>query len=240
LIWTDELVARFWANYTAHPDMYFAQQMGRRLIDVVRPYLRGRKRILDLGCGTGALTGHLLTAGFSVAGADVSGESLETVRGRFEGRPGFLGVRRLEDLDRQPETFDAVFLVEVVEHLSDQHLEATMRRLRSVVAPDGVVIITTPNEEDLARSEVYCPTCDHTFHNMQHLRSWSAATLTEELRRNDFEPIAVTPTDFSVDWRRKLFWYLLMQAIYRLGKRTAPHLLCVARPSRKQKFSRTL
>jgi hypothetical protein len=44
-----------------------------------------------------------------------------------------------------------------------------------------LVLMTTPNEEDLLARNVFCPSCQHTFHGMQHLTSWDKETLTEYL-----------------------------------------------------------
>ena len=62
------------------------------------------RRALDLGCGTGNLTAHLLDLGMEVLAADVSPEFLTVVESRFAGRPvrtlriGGLDLSEIKDL----------------------------------------------------------------------------------------------------------------------------------------------
>jgi trans-aconitate methyltransferase len=89
------------------PDRYkrnagFVPVLGRPLIELLAP--RRGERVLDLGCGDGALTAELAALGVDVLGVDGSAEQVEAARMR--------GLRaRVADgqgLDFAPE-FDAVF-----------------------------------------------------------------------------------------------------------------------------------
>src|SRR6478672_11454674 len=71
-------VGRVQAHYdqVAHEyDQVFASHVSRHYLDkrlgIVRRLL-ARGRILDVGCGTGALAAHVAAAGYSVVGVDVS------------------------------------------------------------------------------------------------------------------------------------------------------------------------
>ncbi len=102
----------------------------------------GVRRVLDLGCGNGALCRTLKDAGFDVAGCDADRAGVELARGRnpdirFEvmdmaGAPGpFAG-----------EIFDAVVSTEVVEHLySPQRLPQAVGLL---LKEGGWLVVTTP------------------------------------------------------------------------------------------------
>ena len=70
--------------------------------------------------------------------------------------------------------------------LSDAYLSAYFASFRQLLAPDGIAIITTPNDEDLHASETYCPHCDQVFHRWQHLRSWTAESLAAAVSTNGF------------------------------------------------------
>lgn len=89
LQWTTELVKKFWDYKSNFPQAYFATQFGIQIADTVQKLISPHSRILDYACGTGALTGHLLDAGMSVAACDLSPDSLHVVRGKYEKRKGF-------------------------------------------------------------------------------------------------------------------------------------------------------
>jgi hypothetical protein len=66
-----------------------------------------------------------------------------------------------------------------------------------LLAPGGVIVFTTPNDEDLGASRLYCPECDHVFHRWQHIRSWSAQSLSAFLTAQGFRDVKAWTTDFS-------------------------------------------
>lgn len=47
--------------------------------------------VLDIPCGTGRFTGHLLDRDYAVLGADISAEMMDVARGRFSGSGKLLG-----------------------------------------------------------------------------------------------------------------------------------------------------
>ncbi len=99
-------------------------------------------RVLDCGCGPGA---HLRTiaeaTGARVFGVDGDAARLGRARVIAPGRPV---ARSLVDrLPFRAETFDAVFLAEVLEHVSDEH--ALLAELRRVLTPGGILTISVPH-----------------------------------------------------------------------------------------------
>lgn len=98
-------------------------RMQRLLAPVVErllgPMPRG-SRILDIGCGNGALASHFLAKGINVVGIDLSDSGVAIARtrypqGRFEVLPADGGL--LAVLGCTP--FDFVVSTEVIEHLYD-------------------------------------------------------------------------------------------------------------------------
>ena len=83
----------------------FVYEKARGLVDLLAP--KAGERILDLGCGTGALTAEIAARGAEVLGVDRSGEMITQARKKF---PTLLfevmDARELRD-DRSG--FDAVF-----------------------------------------------------------------------------------------------------------------------------------
>jgi len=106
-------------------------------------------RILDLGCGYGAILLALREAQYrSVTGVDVSSEQVELAR--------HLG---LEDVHCQDvnaflrgvpdETYNVVIAFDILEHFTKPDLLALMDNLHRILAPGGRLIVHVPNGEGL-------------------------------------------------------------------------------------------
>ena len=191
LRWTPEEIGRLWAYYSSRNDQasfYFTASNGEaiiRLFEFARP-LRGLE-VLDYGCGPGFLDDHLLRAGARVAATDLSEEAVNRVGNRLSGEAGWLGARVSSNrLPWPDESFDAVFCVEVVEHLDDEAIRSMLPEIRRVLRADGLAFFSTPNEEALSGNAVYCPRCEAEFHRFGHLRNWSAASFRERLEEANF------------------------------------------------------
>jgi 2-polyprenyl-3-methyl-5-hydroxy-6-metoxy-1,4-benzoquinol methylase len=189
LAWDDRMLRRFWSFYASRPETYFSFAKGADIVRHARKYLKPNDRILDYGCGPGFLLQQLLHAGVSAGGADISADVIGR-HGPTLGSPkSLLGLFAIDDLLRERQSFDAVFLVEVVEHLYDDALTATLRNCRALLRPGGRLFVTTPNDERLEDNTVYCPVSNVTFHRWQHVRSWNSKTL----------PTALVERGFGVD-----------------------------------------
>ena len=97
------------------------------------------KRVLDLGCRSGALTRHFLD-GNSVVGLDVDPAALE--------KAAALGIEPVranveEPLPFEDASFDAVVAGELLEHL--QFPDALVAEIRRVLRPGGVLAGSVPN-----------------------------------------------------------------------------------------------
>jgi SAM-dependent methyltransferase len=99
---------------------------------------RGR-RVLDLGCRSGALTRHFLD-GNEVVGLDVDRAALE--------KAAALGIETVladveERLPLEDESFDAVVAGELLEHV--RFPDALVDEARRVLRPRGVLVGSVPN-----------------------------------------------------------------------------------------------
>lgn len=107
----------------------------------------GRVSALDMGCGTGNLTRHLLALDCSVVAADLSQSFLDLITNRFAGRPVQVARLNGRDLaqfaDRQ---FDLVATYSVLHHIPDYL--AAVREMGRVCATGGVVYIDHEADED--------------------------------------------------------------------------------------------
>ncbi|MDX1429001.1 MAG: class I SAM-dependent methyltransferase [Rhodothermales bacterium] len=229
LVWNDDTIARFWRWQARYPEQYFAYQFGDRIAHGLRRYIDQGRRVLDYGCGMGFLSRHLTAFGADVWATDVSLDAVEATNARNRGVAGFHGARTLDEASASPERFDRILSVEVIEHLDDEKLDEFFRRLRELLEPDGIVVITTPNEENLEASEVYCPCCEHVFHRWQHVRSFTSATLKERVVENGLTVMETYVTDFSRRGISGAVASIKSGAKKLIGRREhLPHLVCVA------------
>lgn len=97
-------------------------------------------RVLDIGCGPGALISELSARGFETVGVDRSEKALEL------GRHLQSNSRRMElhaELDAHWKgTFDLLFSLEVIEHVADD--VRALREWRQYLKPGGTMILSTP------------------------------------------------------------------------------------------------
>lgn len=231
LEWTDEFAGRYWRWQSHFPEQYFTRNFGDRIARNLKPLLAGRRSVLDYGCGVGYLVAPLAAQGLEITAADHSTAAVAATNARNAGVANFSGASTPQMLIATGRRFDAIVSIEVIEHLSDIHLREFFAAFGKLLAPGGIAIITTPNEEVLHASETYCPCCDHVFHRWQHLRSWSASSLTEAVEVNGLAVTRTFVTDFA---RRPL--YDPIGSAKRLVKHLIgrpvkdPHLVCIARP----------
>lgn len=120
------------------------------LLDEIEP-VAGR-RVLDVGCGAGALTLAAAGRGAAGLGVDISGPLIEAARARAE-RLGAAGAQFVQadaqTHDFEPERFDALVSRFGVMFFADS--AAAFRNLRSAVRPGGrlaFVACRSPAEND--------------------------------------------------------------------------------------------
>jgi SAM-dependent methyltransferase len=106
-------------------------QVARMILDI------SPRRVLDLPCGSGALTQMLLDGGVDVVSADLHPDGF-VIPGRTCIRADL--NRRLPFDDAE---FDAVACIEGIEHIENPHLLA--REANRILKADGRLYISTPN-----------------------------------------------------------------------------------------------
>ncbi len=241
--WTPKLISKFWDYESNFPERYFTNHNGDELLRQIAPYLENSRTILDYGCGTGNLLKKLLDHGYFAGGLDFSEHSTAIVTNQFRARKNFLGAFQPHQLTKQGKKFDAILVIEVVEHLYDAPLNESLNVIKQILQPDGVCIFTTPNEERLEDSQVFCPCCEKTFHRWQHVRNWSQQSLSQYLVQQGFSIVDSFTTSFHQrKQERKRKWatlkkikLLFQQAISGpKPQKKQRNLAIVCRPSRSE------
>lgn len=149
--------------------------VGRRTLALrlLRKWNQG-KRVLDLGCGTGAVLKEISTWGEPV-GLDRSELALRYAKERFGSR---LVLGDGTALPFASAEFDACVVLDVFEHIEDDI--AAMGECARVLKPGGVLVLSVP-----AFKSLFGPH-DVALH---HFRRYRRSEVTERLRSVGLEPV---------------------------------------------------
>lgn len=111
--------------------------------EVLRRFCPPPGRVLDLGAGTGSWTCRLTGTGYTVTPVDRDPDDWGLSR-------RMLLIRNLncEFSEGLGGPFDAISCLEVIEHLENPWL--FLRECRKLVSPQGIILLTTPNIENVA------------------------------------------------------------------------------------------
>lgn len=143
------------------------------------------------------------------------------------GNNYFKGAFIREDIVKKGLRFDAVFLLEVIEHLNDEYLNEIFEDLKRLLKKDGVAIITTPNDEKLEDNHIFCPQCEHVFHRWQHVRNWNEERLRAYVEQKGFKILELYATDFAASLKNKMAFG--KHLIKKLLGHKSPKLVCVCK-----------
>lgn len=97
------------------------------------------KRVIDVGCGTGATTALLDRAGLEAVGIDLSGKMIDHAR-RLNPAPGFR-VGSMRNLDVADSSVGGVCAWYSIIHVPDEHLNSVFGEFHRVLVAGGVVLL---------------------------------------------------------------------------------------------------
>lgn len=170
-------------------------------------------RVLDAGCGNGALARLLVERGYRVVGIDLSKSGVALARSvcpaaRFEVLPADETMRkRLGESD-----FDVVVAVELIEHLyaPQSLLQGSLEALR----PGGKLILSTPYHGYLKNLAIsLAGRWDGHFQVREaggHIKFWSKKTLSQSVYEAGFRDLR-----FRGAGRVPLLWRSMLLAARR-------------------------
>lgn len=164
-------------------------EVGRRALarNLLRHYAPvrsgGRPRILEIGCGSGALLEDL-SADNAVVGMDISDVALRVCRERGLNCASKGDVTSLPFADA---AFDTIIAIDVLEHIYDD--AAAVTEIYRVCRPGGRVIVTVPAFQMLwSRRDV-----DH-----HHKRRYRVKEISRRLREGGFNVVKATYVNLPV------------------------------------------
>ena len=208
--WDGTKIKRFWDGFVTGPEnasLYFSKQKGRSLLHFVRRFSKVNGRVVDFGCGSGYFIDHLLNAGISCAGADLSNDSVVSVNQRLKNRAEFAGAKlcpSASEIPFEPESVDTLFLLEVVEHLLPGLREQYLEQIVNILVVGGDLIATVPYKEDLVRNKVVCNACGCRFHRVQHIASFDPLGFSRLMSEAGLTTVVCRPVLLWPDWQ--VYW----------------------------------
>ena len=122
-----------------------------RKLDLIRRVAMPRPglRALDVGCGSGVVANFLAEHGAVVDAVDANEHAIRFAREQFGSANLTFHLGLANAMDFADGTFERIVCMEVVEHLTYGQAEDLVRNLGRLLAPDGELLVTTPNYRSL-------------------------------------------------------------------------------------------
>ncbi len=217
---------KIWDHFQAKERDVFSASESRLRFIVAR--LVPGEAVLNVGIGGGLLEPMARAKGVIIHALDPSASAVGLLRERLGTTSGSrVQVGSAAAMPFDSGTFSCVVMSEVLEHLGDPDLAASLAEVRRVLKPGGRLLVTVPFEENLVDNIAFCPHCEHRFHRWGHVRSFDSASLRKLLVEAGYEIRCLSPRAFP-DWQRRGLIGLIKSSIrYLLGRAGA----AIARPS---------
>jgi 2-polyprenyl-3-methyl-5-hydroxy-6-metoxy-1,4-benzoquinol methylase len=178
-------------------------------------------RLLDLGCGSDAWLTAMQALGWRVEGLDADPRAVRAAAERG------LAVRcgSLEQQHFPGETFDAVNLNNVIEHLPDPI--RTLKECVRILRPEGTLVVWTPNTASLGHRVL-----KQQWRGLEpprHLFLFAPLSLRSLLNRAGFQRISIQARNSRVIWQEGFrLWTHRLGANPGFGARSATNALTFA------------
>jgi SAM-dependent methyltransferase len=102
----------------------------------------GEGRLLDIGCGSGALLKRMANLGWQCFGIDFSEHAVGEARRNV---PGAVIAHQSIEQFTLPFQFDVITAFHVIEHINDPR--RTLLRIHELLAPGGLLVLGLPNRD---------------------------------------------------------------------------------------------
>lgn len=162
-------------------------------------------RILDIGCGYGGFLLQLQHEGYTnIEGIDINKEAVDHCRGKG------LRVFKIDTIFGFEQTnhtskYDFIIMTHVIEHILKQDIIPTLISIKSLLAPEGKLYLTTPNAQ--SRSGTYW-----AYEDFTHEWIFTSGSLKYVLMAAGFSKVSFIDKDGTSNSRykqlKKIFLWL--------------------------------
>lgn len=177
-------------SYTNSVDEeYIVQERGRRIsAGVLLKFLKKTRvtgnRILDIGCSAGFLLDEAKKGGWDPYGVELSKWASDFAKNKLGLENIFCGT--LFEAHYPVNYFDAVVLIDSIEHLTDP--KGVLTEIRRILKPSGMLCVNTPNFNSLLSKILGAKWWGV---KRFHLYYFSPHTLVKMLKNTGFYPLRV-------------------------------------------------
>lgn len=164
------------------PIARFVRKWQAQRAAMVARHIAPSGHVLDVGCGNGQFLFDLHNAGFKVHGTELSSQSAARVPKPIADN---IYVADLCELNLSPQSFDAICMWHVLEHVRDPH--AICSEINRLLKPNGWLFLSLPN----AQSPEAALFGKHWFHldPPRHLFGLGTRSLTTLLESAGFDVV---------------------------------------------------
>lgn len=168
-------------------------------------------KVLDIGAGYGFLEEILeKKTNINVSGIDISPEGIKNLKKRFEGEFKLGSILKIPFNDN---SFDVVFTLEILEHLSADVVFKAFSEIKRVLKKTGCLIISVPVFEDFDENEI---------NSSNHKRKYTPALIKAEARIAGF-----TILNSKEIYAFHRFYFLKFFLRYLMPKRWQPNNIVI-------------
>jgi len=132
-----------------------------QLLRELRNELFERRKVVSLGCGSGELEMILGREGYDITGLDISDEALRIAeKHKKEERMDnvLFSKASIQNMPFQNDTFDAGYMIEVLEHIDPANVRKVFSEIKRVLKPGAKLFVTVPNKfayRDLGHVQIF-------------------------------------------------------------------------------------
>lgn len=157
-------------------------------VSFVDRHVTKKSRVLDVGCGVGAISLHMANNGNSVVGIDISENAISAARKdaeRFGLANATFHACNAMDLEFDEE-FDVVVCFDVLEHVEDDVV--ILRKINRFLRIGGKLLLRVPSvNAPMHRMRLFIRGYDDFDRKAGHLRRYSKESLESLLKPSGFQ-----------------------------------------------------
>lgn len=146
----------FYNNVWRRP--YMVEMVYGKILQFALVQLKGKKRVLEIGCGPGYISLELARNGYDVTGLDVSEYSIQiankmALEKSYKEGFGHLEYQKNDFIlsDFPENSFDAICFFQTLHHFDSPKL--VIRKAKKILKSGGIIIVNEPSRDLITRKD---------------------------------------------------------------------------------------